>query len=230
MRDRTEKLHNRRLNMKRQRIPFLVALLAFSVNGFITEASAQNCSPSEAIPPAFTGVKTIDSRFVTITVEDTGSGICRAFFVEAKNVRPVGTSFDVVKGIPKTILIIEKGDVTKRASFKIQVVDCCNNSATFDPVFTSVIRATAKPRVETFTDLPEAEGFITLVNGTPGLRRLVAIVNGESFVMQGLKDGEEVTLDVTSAMEAGSQNIVALVGYGKPGGSASVMIWEGPTN
>jgi hypothetical protein len=40
----------------------------------------------------------------------------------------------------------------------------------------------------------------------------------------GLKDGENRTLNVSSAMKAGNGNTISLQAQGKPGGSAWVLI------
>ncbi len=95
-----------------------------------------------------------------------------------------------------------------------------------DPVLTLTTRDTGKPVREVIADLPEAESKVTVRNGTPGLRNLLIEVNGESFKINGLKDGAELTIDVASAMLPGEVNFISLTGRGNPGGQAAVMIHD----
>jgi hypothetical protein len=93
-----------------------------------------------------------------------------------------------------------------------------------DPVVTTTLRHTGKPQGATFSDLPQAEHNVTVLNGTPGLKNLRVTVNGKHFQLAGLKDGQKVTLDVSSAMTPGTGNSITLTPLGAPGGSATVLI------
>ncbi|HVG07195.1 MAG TPA: hypothetical protein VNM67_05775 [Thermoanaerobaculia bacterium] len=220
--------------MESPRILFLVPLLVISVGGFATKASAQSCEEAgfEKIPPACTSfrISGLFSQTVAITVKDTGVGLCQIRLENPVNVSSTNVPVDFQFRTTEYTVNIEKIERTKRGSFVLRVTDCCSNEATCDPVLTGMVRLTGKPGVDTYSDIPEVEGFVTVMNGTPGLRRVVAIVNGERFSVQGLRDGEEVTIDATRAMKPGSENTISLGGYGKPGSSAAVMIWEGPGN
>ncbi|HSF44230.1 MAG TPA: hypothetical protein VLT87_30865, partial [Thermoanaerobaculia bacterium] len=63
--------------------------------------------------------------------------------------------------------------------------------------------------------------------GSPGLSNLTINVNGVRFKVTGLKDGVEQTVDISSAMHAGDNNVVNLEGRGKKGSWAEVIIWDG---
>jgi hypothetical protein len=93
-----------------------------------------------------------------------------------------------------------------------------------DPLLTAVLRHTGRPEGATFTDLPQAESRVTVVNGTPGLRSLRVSVNDRQFQLAGLKDGERVTLDVAPAMRPGDANTITLTPSGAPGGAATVLV------
>ena len=71
-----------------------------------------------------------------------------------------------------------------------------------------------------FGGLPQAESRVTVANGTPGARSLTLDVNGTTFRLTGLADGETRTVDVASAMLAGSANSVSATLRGAPGASA----------
>jgi hypothetical protein len=79
-----------------------------------------------------------------------------------------------------------------------------------------------------FGEIPSAERYVSVVNGIPGLRRLVLRVNGQVFVVEGLADGESRAVDVGSAMLPGEENVVALVGEGDAGASADITIGDAP--
>jgi hypothetical protein len=211
--------------MKYRRTPFLVLLLGILLGGLATEASAA-CEGDKS-PPTCSWSLAPGGNVITVVISDPNN-VCAVLLKDAHNLNPSGLG-PVNPPKPFTIVSAYKSDNTERAWIVLRVRDCCLNETTCDPVLTSVVRAEGKPVVDTYSEIPQAEGFITIVNGTPGLRRIVAIVNGERFSRQGLKDGEEVTLDVTAAMEEGSQNTISLAGYGKPGGNAAVMIWDGLT-
>lgn len=217
--------------MKYRWTPVLVLLLGFLLAGFATGVSAQfePCGASNT-PPSCSSSVSSQNGVLTVVVTDP-NGVCLVDQNVAININTKGIGVVTPPSNPHVVTGY-KVDHSKKAILQITVWDCCkpSSSRTCDPVLTSIIRVEGKPVVDTYSDLPREEGFITIANGTPGLRRIVAMVNGEKFNMTGLKDGEEVTLDVTAAMAEGFQNTITLVGYGKPGGSAAVMIWDGLTN
>ncbi len=100
------------------------------------------------------------------------------------------------------------------------------NSANADPVLTVEIREDGKPVANTFAGIPKAEHWITICNGDPSLKNLSIAVNGKRFEVAGLKDNEVKTIDVSSAMVAGDNNVITLEARGKPGDSAVIMIHD----
>jgi hypothetical protein len=76
---------------------------------------------------------------------------------------------------------------------------------------------------QTFAEIPQAEHFITIQNGDPGLKRLSVRVNGGRSWILRLDDNQDETIDVFSDMVAGD-NTITLIGYGKSGTSALVII------
>lgn len=94
------------------------------------------------------------------------------------------------------------------------------------PVVTMEVRDTGKPVAHAFTGISEAESKVTVYNGNPGLTNVAVNVNEKRLEVAGLKDGEERTIDVSSAMVAGNNNTIILESRGKPGGSAVVLIHD----
>ncbi|HYO14533.1 MAG TPA: hypothetical protein VE685_15155 [Thermoanaerobaculia bacterium] len=113
-----------------------------------------------------------------------------------------------------------------RSVVELTITDICGTVITCDPVFTLQIRDPGKPVSETVSGLPQAEGKVTVVNGSPGVTTLRVDVNGKSFLLTSLADGEQRTLDVSSAMLPGNGNVIVLTAQGKPGGSAEVVIHD----
>lgn len=126
--------------------------------------------------------------------------------------------------VPASIRKIFEGPTIVR----LRIFDQALNSVVCDPVLVRAIRSTGKPVTETFSEIPQEERAITITNGSPGLTHVEILVNGWKLHVGSLRDGEERTFDISTALSPGNQNIVIIKATGKPGGSALIMIWEGP--
>ncbi|MFL6236699.1 MAG: hypothetical protein ACJ76N_26455 [Thermoanaerobaculia bacterium] len=76
----------------------------------------------------------------------------------------------------------------------------------------------------TLEDLPGKLSLLALANGRPGLTRLVVNANGTNFELSNLAGGEERTLDLSTAMQAGDRNILTFEGEGAGAASARVTL------
>jgi hypothetical protein len=115
--------------------------------------------------------------------------------------------------------------VTK-SRFTLRVIDASGNVTLCDPVLTLQVREDGQPVSDTLSRLPQAEHLVTVLNGSPGVRTLHVNVNGRTFTLAGLKDGEERSLDVASAVRPGDANAISLTAVGKPGGGASIVVHD----
>ncbi|HET9212973.1 MAG TPA: hypothetical protein VFR03_21380 [Thermoanaerobaculia bacterium] len=120
-----------------------------------------------------------------------------------------------------------KIDESQPARVELRVRDLAGNVTDCDPVLTSVVRTSGRPESQVFPDVPPEEHFVTVHNGDPGLKQLQIDVNGWRFTVDGLKSGEERTIDVSRAVVPGVSSTVTLTSHGKPGGEAAIMIWDG---
>jgi hypothetical protein len=120
-----------------------------------------------------------------------------------------------------------KIDQTQGSRIRLRVTDLAGNATECDPVLTEEIRSAGKPVSSTHESVPPEEHVVTVYNGAPGLTSLDVEVNGKRFKMTALRAGEERTLDVASAVFPGAPSTFVLTAHGKPGGKATVMIWEG---
>jgi hypothetical protein len=98
---------------------------------------------------------------------------------------------------------------------------CCKDE---DPVITNLELTTGRWVRQTFADIPSEEHYVTIQNSNLGLKKLEVKVNAQMFKLNGLRNNEERTIDVASAMKSGTNNTISLTGYGKPGDSAIVII------
>lgn len=166
---------------------------------------------------------------VEVTISDAGTGLAEIVVTKSENADTVVPPFTVGTNDP-VILSSTKIDQTKRARVEARVTDLAGNVAICDPILTLVVRDSNSPIVQTHADVPQVEDTVTVTNGAPGLKNLDIVVNGTKFKVTGLKDNEEKTIDISSALLPGENNVVTLEGRGKKGSSASVMIWDGESN
>jgi hypothetical protein len=166
---------------------------------------------------------------VQVTISDTGSGLQSILVTKSENADTVVPPFSV--GTTSSIVATAtKIDQSQRSRVEMLVADLAGNEAICDPILTMLVRDSKGAVEETHSDVPFIEDKITVMNGTPGLKRLVVTVNGTKFKAKDLSDGETVLLDISSAMQPGENNVVTLKGNGKKGSWANVMIWDGNGN
>lgn len=110
------------------------------------------------------------------------------------------------------------------AQLIVLATDAFGNTVSCDPVETTVTKLRHDRGIQTFTDIPFDEHFITIENGTPGLRGLDVEVNGRLFRVRGLSDGEVARINVRRAMLPGNSNTITLIPRGRRGESADVTI------
>lgn len=165
---------------------------------------------------------------IEVTTQDTGSGLAHIEVLESTNANTQVPFFNAGTHNSQIVTAV-KSDPLQASRVRLQVSDLCGNVTSCDPVLTTVLRSNGKPVTDSYTGLPQEEGFVTVSNGRPGLRNLDIEVNGRKFKVHGLVDGEERTLDVSSAMRPGSGNTIRFTAHGKPGSSAALMIWDGNT-
>ena len=76
------------------------------------------------------------------------------------------------------------------------------------------------------TGIGSQESRLILSNGTPGISQLRLTVNGMDFRVTGMQDGQERTLDIGAALRSGDANRIEVTSYGKPGGSATLLVTD----
>jgi hypothetical protein len=165
-------------------------------------------------------------KYIQITVQDASLGLQAIAVTHASNAItsvpafPVGTNDPVVVTATKVNQMLS-------SSVALEVTDLYGNVATCDPVLTTTIRSSGAPETQRYVGLAQNESMVEITNGNPGVKNLDLVVNGKTFNVTGLGDGRSTTLDVSSAMLAGSDNTLSVTARGKPGAAATIVIAEG---
>jgi hypothetical protein len=171
---------------------------------------------------------------------DTDAGIGSISVVQAVNVSvdiPViaalsvraNTPYALPRGTTHTKVIATKIDPSKKAQIMIRVclIDCPLCCIDGDPVELTLTGGERWGSMKILTGIPEAEGKVTVTNHMPGLSAVALVVNGQRFRLTGLRDGEELTVDVAAAMKPGDMNEFVVRAEGLRGSSARILIWDG---
>jgi hypothetical protein len=161
-----------------------------------------------------------------VTVSDPQTGLQSIVVTQSDNADTPVPPFTVGTTDPVTITAT-KINQSQPAHVTIQVTDLAGNVVTCDPVITLVQRSAGTDPQKTRSLVDQAENKILILNGAPGLKNFEASVNGVKFKATGLKDGETRTLDVSSAMVPGSNNVITVKGHGSQNSSAMVVISDG---
>lgn len=176
-------------------------------------------------PPSCKAVYVYDGT-LEVEVQDLGSGLSEIEVLEEENADVQHPS--VTEGTRDVITVTAtKIDPEEPARVELRATDVAGNSTTCDPVLTTLhIRRKGRPVSQSFTNLPAAESRVTVSNGAPGIAYLEVVVNGKTFVLRRLADGQIRRLDISSSMLPGNVNTVTLKAFGVSGSEATVMIHD----
>jgi cysteine-rich repeat protein len=184
-----------------------------------TDTTAPSCTLTAILPGPPTQIK--------VTAQDTGSGLASITPVISTNAVVTYSPSPPFGGTTAPVIVTgTKINQSLKAQVMLEVKDVAGNTTTCDPVLTLLVRENGKPVTETLTDIPDIESQITIANGSPGIKNLLVTVNGVAFRVNGLKDFEERSFDVSSAMRPGDNNTITLTAWGKPGSQATIIVSE----
>jgi hypothetical protein len=197
-----------------------------------TDAAAPMCAVSSV------GTNAAGQRYIQVTVQDPGSGLATVLPTVFDNVN-VAVSFSPGEVNP-VIVTATRRDPTRGIRLQLQVTDVAGNVTVCDPVLVTIgidsrpakddedgNNDNGRVTYQTLSGIPQAEGKVTITNGSPGLRRLVVVVNGLKFQVNALRNGERRTVDIARAMRPGDNNTIVLKAYGAQGATADVLVWDG---
>jgi uncharacterized repeat protein (TIGR03803 family) len=152
-------------------------------------------------------------------------------FPSGTSVGPVGfDSVSLPNGTTNLMLIAARtagtgaGDALVNAS----VSDECSLATQFDPVIARLIAQAGARLWQTYSAIPSAEHFVVLANGTPGLRSVKLLVNGWTYNLGTLADGQTVVVDIGASMNPGASNSILVMAGGGQGATANILIADAP--
>jgi hypothetical protein len=179
-------------------------------------------SPPECPPPTF-GTTPLGVPFTQVIVQDADTGLAaiNPLYVLNLSLEITGFSFGTKAPVTVTGTAI---DPAAPMALTFEAIDLAGNRTECDPVVAGLLREGGAPQAQTFGGLPATDVKLSIKNGTPGARTVMVDVNGTSFRLAGLADGETRTLDIGSAMQAGSGNTVSATLLGPPGATALLMV------
>jgi hypothetical protein len=164
-------------------------------------------------------------KLITIKAQDTKSGLAGINVVKWQNASVRLPAFEP-GGTGAVYVTSTKLDQSLSSSTELDIIDAAGNVKRCDPLHVILDRQTGNPVTETFTGIPQAERYLSVHNGSPGVTNLRVEVNGQQFQVGGLKPGEVREMDLGSAMVPGNGNTVSFIAQGKPGGEVVILLHD----
>jgi 6-phosphogluconolactonase (cycloisomerase 2 family) len=165
-----------------------------------------------------------------VAMQDTSSGLQSINLVDSVNASVNVPAFS--PGTTSQVLVTAtKVDQTQSSDVAFQVTNMAGLTISCDPVdFT--LRLDGSTERHVFRSVSPAEHYIRITNGTPGVRQMTFFVNGHSFPVPALQNGETYSLDIGSAMLATLPDSTTAPGIGQrpiprrnPGQANSVVMY-----
>jgi hypothetical protein len=184
-----------------------------------TIASPDTTAPSCAL----TGMVAGPPKQILITVRDADGGLKSIVVTESNNATTPVPAF--TPGTTSAVVVTAtKINQSQGAQVALRVTDMAGNVTNCDPVLTAISRDEAHPTVVTATGIAQSEHLLHLYNGDPGLSHLIILVNGVKVNERDLEPNEQRTVDISSALQPGSDNMVTITARGKQRGDATIVI------
>ena len=180
-----------------------------------TTATKTWTAAADTIPPTcvLTSSTAGPPAQIVVTVQDADDGLATITHTET-NATVVVDPF--VPGTKNPVNITAtKIDDTLGATLNVTATDVSGNTTICDPTLHT--DGSGKP---TRVTVDGSEGKVTIANS--GLRSLTIEVNGQTFTLRDIASQTNLTLDISSALTAGS-NVVTVHGRGSNGTSALLV-------
>jgi hypothetical protein len=111
----------------------------------------------------------------------------------------------------------------QRSRIVVEMRDVAGNMSVCDPVMASVKLNRSGSMRQVVRGLSAKEHIVRIHNGRPGLSRFKIRVNGKTYSLK-LRPGQKRAISIRAALRKRGRNVVVLVGSGRPGGTANVLI------
>jgi hypothetical protein len=164
--------------------------------------------------------------FTRFRIRDAGSGLARYEVVTLRNATVAVDPFTA--GTTTAVFMTATAITNDSLGVSVDFYDVAGNRTTCDPIMVLVSREEDQPEDQTFTDVPQAEHYVTIQNGNPGMRKVKLVVNRTKFKEVDLRPDEVRSFDIAAAMKPGNANTITVSARGKKGGSAVIVIADIP--
>ena len=162
---------------------------------------------------------------LNVMAQDDGSGLATINVIVATNV--VVTIPTFTPGTNDALTVTgTKIDQNSPAQLELEVIDVDGNITRCDPVIVQLEITSSWGRASrSVSDIPEAEGQLSVVNGEPGVDLLTVQINGNSSHNFSMSSGDRLEADASADM--GSSNSAELTAFGEVGSAVVVMFHDG---
>lgn len=200
-----------------------------AMNGAVTmdsnAVSPSVCAQGDNTPPSckLAGTVTGPPKQILISVRDTGSGLSSIAVTSSVNATTSVPVFQV--GTNNLITVTStKVNQSQSSDVALKIFDIAGNSTTCDPADMTIADNGGRSAY-TFSDLPQTEHFVELMDQHAGIEWVDIAVNGKVFRSK-LNPVFKVVVDVGEAMNPGAANKITVWAYGPKGGSVYVLIHD----
>jgi hypothetical protein len=198
-------------------------IASFTAGGTTQTATATKtwvAGTADTIPPtcALTNVIAGPPAQIVVTVQDADDGLNTITYT-ATNATVVVDPF--VPGTKNPVNITAtKIDQTLSATLDVVATDMTGNRTVCDPTIATYTPEENEDGAAAEVTIDGSEGKVTIANS--GLSFLTLEVNGTEFELEDISDLSHLTLDISSALHAGS-NLVTIWGRGEDGAFATLV-------
>jgi hypothetical protein len=156
-------------------------------------------------------------------VRDVASGLASVRVTGATNAAVATPTFPSGFRDP-AVVVATKINQTQKSTLALRATNVAGQSLSCDPIVAQLVVDEQQRPVEIFDDLARTDSRVLVANGDPGLQRIDLFVNSRRFQLDDLRANETRRLDLSNAMQSNPHNRIVLVGHGRDGSSAVVVI------
>lgn len=180
---------------------------------------------NRCLPPPGPGIEAVGAAGIAISIRSDEEGMSAVRVLSATNAR-----VDVPQFAPGARRVdLQASKIVPASPAELRLESCIATDAG-EYCTPSVLRLSelrireGKVRTrQTFAGVTSKEGFVTIQNGSPGVRHVEILVNGARSASFSIAEDQVLGFDVTPGMMA-EKNTVTVVASGRPGGNALVTV------
>jgi hypothetical protein len=205
--------------------------------GILLNTTLDTTPPSVTMRPVGTTGASNGLAYVPVLLTDSGSGVRRAELTSiCRNVHleyPLGTPVSSPLVLPEavgSVCVYGVKNTNTTSRIEVKATDAAGNVAIGDPIIASLEIKKGRVLTRTFKGIPQAERYVNLQNGTPGLTRAALWINGKIVSSGSLASGQTLSLDVNRWLKPGDTNTARIVATGLTGANAVLSVADTQTS